>query len=389
MLRKKKFGSTNKSFEIGNIVDLFTKSKLILSSGAKYQNIPASYQTYGKLNKKKTNAILLCHPLSGDQYAAGKHPVTDKKGWWDHIIGPGKTIDTRKYFVICSNALGGCMGTFGPNCLNPETKQNYNLDFPIITISDMVKLQYELICNYFEIEKLFAVIGGSMGGMLALEWASKYPQKIHCAIPIATAARHSAQNIAFHEIGRQAIMADPNWQNGDYFAKKTFPTKGLALARMAAHVTYLSEQSLAEKFGRKLQNKKNISYGFDVDFEIESYLHYQGIKFVDRFDANSYLYLSRAMDYFDLEEKYEGNLSNAFSHSEDVRFCVISFSDDWLFPTIESKKITQALNILGINVSFLELPSNRGHDSFLIRNLEFEKTLAGFLDGVNKQLNIF
>lgn len=381
MQKKSFFGKKYQTHNIGNIVNLAIDTPLQLSSGTTISNFPVAYQTYGKLNSQKSNAILICPALTGDQYAASKHPVTNKEGWWHHVIGPNKTIDTNKYFVICSNVLGGCMGTLGPKEINPKTKKPYNLDFPIITISDMVKVQYLLISTYFKIEQLYAVIGGSMGGMQVLEWASKYPEHIKCAIAIATAAHHTAQNIAFHEVGRQAIMADQTWHNGNYINKKSFPAKGLAVARMTAHITYLSEFALTEKFGRNLQDKNDLSFDANIDFQIESYLKHQGITFVDRFDANSYLYITKAMDYFDLEEEYSGSLHKAFEQSYNVKFCLISFSDDWLFPSSESKRILKSLNYLGLNASFIEIPSNRGHDSFLIKNDKFCEILNGFLTG--------
>lgn len=387
MYTKSSFGKQYKEYHLGNIVHLSPDTPLELSSGEKIQNFPVAYQTYGKLNKNKSNAILICHALTGDQYAASKHPVTNKEGWWNNIIGSGKIIDTDKYFVICSNILGSCMGTLGPKEINPKTKKPYNLDFPVITISDIVKVQHLLIREHFKIEQLYAIIGGSMGGMQVLEWASKYPENLKCAIAIATAARHTAQNIAFHEVGRQAIMADQNWNHGNYIKHKSFPEKGLAVARMAAHITYLSEFALTEKFGRNLQKENGFSFGSEIDFQIESYLKHQGITFVDRFDANSYLYITRAMDYFDLEEEFSGELHKAFEQSYDINFCLISFSDDWLFPTSESKRILKALNYLGFNVSFAEITSNRGHDTFLVENQEFYEILHGFLEGNSLELD--
>jgi len=382
MQKESFFGKDYQKIKIGDVVNIAKDYPIVLSSGTEIKDVPIAYQTYGKLNKDKSNAILICHALTGDQYAASTHPVTKKKGWWKYLIGSGKVIDTDKYFIICPNTLGGCMGTLGPKEPNPKTKKPYNTDFPVITIGDMVKVQKHFIEEAFGITKLHSVIGGSMGGMLVLEWASKYPELIKSAIPIATAARHTAQNIAFHEVGRQAIMADQEWHKGDYIQKKTFPVKGLAVARMAAHVTYLSEFALAEKFGRNLQDKEKPSYKFDVDFQIESYLHHQGITFVDRFDANSYLYITRAMDYFDLANENKGDLAKAFQNSTDVKFCLISFTDDWLFPTSESKFVLNALNYIGAEVSFAEIESNRGHDSFLIENEQFSNILQGFLEGL-------
>ena len=383
MQKKSLFGKDYLPFNIGNIAHIAKTTPILLSANIEIKNVAVAYQAYGKLNKDKTNAILLCHALTGDQYAASKHPVTGKLGWWSHLIGPDKVIDTNKYFVICTNSLGSCMGTLGPKEINEQTKKPYNLDFPIITIGDMDKVQKRFLEEIYGIKKLHAAIGGSMGGMLVLEWATKYPEMLNAAIPIATSSRHTAQNIAFHEVGRQAIMADQNWYQGNYIDKKSFPAKGLAVARMAAHVTYLSENALAEKFGRNFQNAAKPSYKFEVDFQIESYLHHQGINFVDRFDANSYLYITRAMDYFDLEGEHNGNLADAFKNSTAVRFCLISFSDDWLFPTSETKVVLHALNYIGAEVSFAEIKSNRGHDSFLIENENFSNILQGFLEGLN------
>ena len=383
MQKKSLFGKDYLPFNIGNVVYIAKETPILLSANIEIKNVAVAYQSYGKLNKDKTNAILLCHALTGDQYAASKHPVTGKLGWWNHLIGPGKVIDTNKYFVICTNSLGSCMGTLGPKEINEQTKKPYNLDFPIITIGDMVEVQKRFLEEIYGIKKLYSAIGGSMGGMLVLEWATKYPEMLNSAIPIATASRHTAQNIAFHEVGRQAIMADQNWHQGNYINKKSFPAKGLAVARMAAHVTYLSENALAEKFGRNFQNDAKPSYKFEVDFQIESYLHHQGISFVDRFDANSYLYITRAMDYFDLEGEHNGNLAGAFKNSTAVKFCLISFSDDWLFPTSETKVVLHALNYVGAEVSFAEIKSNRGHDSFLIENENFSNILQGFLEGLN------
>ena len=345
-------------------------------------DFPVAYQTYGELNADKSNAIFVCHALTGDQYLAEPHPVTGKEGWWDLMVGPGKTIDTERYFVICPNILGGCMGTFGPKETNPETGKPWGLDFPVITIGDMVRCQV-LLLDHLGIDKLFAVTGGSMGGMQVLEWASRYPERLFAAIPIAAAAHHSAQNIAFHEVGRQAIMADPDWCGGDYLNQGKNPTKGLAVARMAAHITYLSDQSLHRKFGRRLQDRDALTYGFDAEFQVESYLRHQGITFVDRFDANSYLYITRAMDYFDLAANHNGNLADAFKDTP-VRFCVISFTGDWLYPTEENRRVVHALNSVAANVSFAEIESDQGHDAFLLDEPEFHRLLKGFLDGAGE-----
>ncbi len=378
MLIKSNFGPEFKEYEVGNIVKLATKEPMILSSGIEISNFNLAYQAYGSLNSDKSNAILICHALTGDQYLANRHPVTGKKGWWDFMVGRGKAIDTDKYFVICSNVIGGCLGSFGPKEQNPNTGKPYNLAFPAITIADMVKAQ-KLLIDHLEIKELLAVIGGSMGGMQVLEWSVSYPRMVRALIPIATSYRHTTQNIAFNEVGRQAIMADPDWCDGQYLIHGKCPAKGLAVARMAANITYLSDDALHKKFGRNLQDKKNLSYDFQVDFQVESYLRYQGRSFVNRFDANSYLYITKAMDYFDLETGNNGNLSLAFSDTK-AKFCIISFSDDWLFPPSESRKLAQALNISAVDVSFMTIDSNAGHDSFLVDNKILQEAIAGFIN---------
>ncbi len=353
------------------------KRPLALDSGAELKPLTVAWKTYGTLNAKKSNAFLLCHALTLDQYAAGTHPITGKPGWWSSMVGPGLPIDTDRFFVVCINVVGGCMGSSGPHEIDPATGKPYGLNFPVITVRDMVRAQAMLL-DYLGIDSLFCVAGGSMGGMQALQWAASYPERVFAALPIATAARHSAQNIAFHEVGRQAIMADPDWQGGDYLTKGTTPRKGLAVARMAAHITYLSEAALHRKFGRSLQDREALSYRFDADFQVESYLRHQGSTFVDRFDANSYLYITRAMDYFDLAADYGGSLAEAFRGSK-TRFCVVSFTSDWLFPTPESKKIVHALNAGGANVSFVEFDTDKGHDAFLLDVPEMFSTLRGFI----------
>ena len=363
----------------GLSVSLGTPTPLKLDSGLDLGPFTLAYQTYGRLNAARSNAILVCHALTGDQFVAGIHPVSGKHGWWDNIVGPGRPLDTDKYFIICSNILGGCMGTIGPKEVNPATNQPYELSFPVITIGDMVKAQ-KLLIDHLGIEQLFCVIGGSMGGMQVLDWAARYPERVFAAVPIATAARCSAQNIAFHEVGRQAIMADPDWSNGAYLSQNTRPHRGLAVARMGAHITYLSETALHRKFGRALQDRKAVTYGFDADFQVESYLRHQGITFVDRFDANSYLYITRAIDYFDLAEEYGGSLADAYKHTR-VRFCVLSFSSDWMFPTYESRAIVHGLNAAAANVSFVEIQTDQGHDSFLLDIPDYHRTLTGFLNG--------
>jgi len=363
----------------GHRLDIPADQPLALDCGASLAPFRIAYQTYGTLNAERSNAILICHALTGDQYVAEPHPITGKPGWWDMMVGPGKVLDPGRYFLICVNVLGGCMGTTGPRDVDPATGKPYGLSFPVITVADMVRAQVRVI-DHLGIDQLFCVIGGSMGGMQVLQWAAAFPQRVFSAVPIATAARHSAQNIAFHEVGRQAIVADPDWCNGDYLSAGRTPHRGLAVARMAAHITYLSEMSLHRKFGRNLQNRPNLSFGFDADFQVESYLRHQGSTFVERFDANSYLYITRAMDYFDLAAEHGGVLADAFRGTAS-RFCVVSFTSDWLFPTAESRALVQALNAVAANVSFVEIPTDRGHDSFLLEEPEFWAVLSGFLNG--------
>lgn len=350
---------------------------LRLDAGIQLSPFQIAYQTYGTLNDARSNAILVCHALTGDQHVANANPVTGKPGWWDVLIGPGKIIDTDRFFVICSNVVGGCLGSTGPASINPATSEPYGLDLPVITIRDMVRAQVMLI-DHFGIDRLFCVMGGSMGGMQVLEWAASYPERVFSALPIATGARHSSQNIAFHEVGRQAVMADPDWRGGKYIEAGVRPEKGLAVARMAAHVTYLSEAALHRKFGRNLQDREALTFGFDADFQIESYLRHQGMTFVDRFDANSYLYMTRAMDYFDLAADHGGLLAEAFRGSQ-TRFCVVSFTSDWLFPTEESRSIVHALNAAGAPVSFVEIETDRGHDAFLLDEPELFAAIRGFI----------
>lgn len=355
---------------------------LALDCGVTLSPVTIAYQTYGTLNAAASNAILVCHALTGDQHAANTHPITGKPGWWHLMIGPGRPIDTNRFFVVCANVVGGCMGTTGPADNDPATGAAYGLSFPIITIRDMVRAQAMLL-DHLGIENLLAVAGGSMGGMQVLQWAASYPNRVASAIALATAARHSAQNIAFHEVGRQAIMADPDWCGGGYAARDRNPSKGLAVARMAAHITYLSEAALHRKFGRNLQNRDVLSYAFDADFQVESYLRHQGSSFVDRFDANAYLYITRAMDYFDLSADAGGVLAKAFQ-ATPTRFCIVSFTSDWLFPTSESRKIVHALNAAAANVSFVEFETDKGHDAFLLDVPEMFATLRGFLNSVAK-----
>ena len=366
------------NYKIENIKKIIVNNPLKLDCGQTIKDFPIAYETYGELNEKKNNAILIFHALTGDQFVAGDNPITSKEGWWTTAVGPGKAIDTDKYFIICANVLGGCMGSFGPQDINIENKQPYGLKFPVITIKDMVKAQ-ESILEHLKIDKLLSVLGGSMGGMQLLQFCALYPDKSFSAIPIASTASHNAQQIALNELARQAIMSDPLWNKGNYYQDKKIPKNGLAVARMAAHITYMSDKGLQEKFGRKLQEKKDYEFTFDADFQIESYLRHQGKAFVERFDANSYLYISRAMDYFDLSKQFKNGLSEAFQN-HNTKFLIISFSSDWLYPTKNSKEIVIALNASGANVAFAEIKTDKGHDSFLVGEPEFLKTIKGFLD---------
>jgi homoserine O-acetyltransferase len=353
-----------------------------LDAGVTLSPFQIAYKTYGTLNAERSNAILVCHALTGDQHVASVNPVTKKPGWWETMVGPGKPIDTERFFIISSNVIGGCLGTTGPASINPQTGKPWGLDFPVITIRDMVRAQAMLL-DQLGIDTLFAVAGGSMGGMQALQWAASYSRRVFAALPIACSTRHSAQNIAFHEVGRQAVMADPEWRQGRYLNEDANPRRGLAVARMGAHITYLSDAALHRKFGRKFQDRDNPTFSFDADFEVESYLRHQGSSFVERFDANSYLYLTRAMDYFDLADDYSGSVANAFKDSE-TRFCVVSFTSDWLFPTSDSRAIVHALNAGGARVSFAEIVTDKGHDAFLLEEPELFAIVRGFLDGAGR-----
>ena len=361
-----------------NIKKIIIKKPLTLDCGKIINNYPIAYETYGTLNEKRDNAILTFHALTGDQFVSGTNPITNKSGWWSYAVGPGKAIDTKKFFVICANVIGGCMGSYGPDSIDPTTSKTLGTNFPVITINDMVNAQYNLL-EFFKIDQLFCITGGSMGGMQVLQFVANYPDKAKTAIPIACTASHSAQNIALNELGRQAIMADQNWNKGNYFNTNSSPDKGLAVARMAAHITYLSKKGLQEKFGRKLQERDDLKFSFDADFQIESYLRHQGSVFVDRFDANSYLYITRAMDYFDLIKQYNGDLSEAFKTSK-TKFFIISFTSDWLYPTPENKEIVIALNSAGADVGFIEITSDKGHDSFLLDVPDFLKSVKNFLE---------
>ena len=350
---------------------------LRLDGGGELASAQIAFETYGELNGDRSNAILLCHALTGDQYVASPHPVTGKPGWWERMVGPGKPIDTDRYHVICANVIGSCMGSTGPASEASDGKP-YAMRFPVITIRDMVRGLVGLL-DELEIDTLHAVVGGSMGGMQALSLAANWPERAERVLVIASTSRHSAQNIAFHELGRQAIMADPNWRQGDYYDAENQPDAGLAVARMAAHITYLSEEALTGKFGRNLQDREAKSFGFDADFQVESYLRYQGSGFTRRFDANSYLYITRAMDYFDLAEEHGGKLADAFAGTP-ARFCLVSFDSDWLYPTSESRHVVRALNAAGAAVSFVELSAPHGHDSFLLDVPALDRVVKGFIE---------
>ncbi len=349
---------------------------LALEGGQSLGPIEVAYETYGALSERRDNAVLVSHALSGDAHVAGRHAANDKRvGWWDMLIGPGKALDTERYFVICANVLGGCNGTTGPASVDPVTGERFGTSFPIITIADMVNLQV-LLLDRLGIPKLLATIGGSMGGMQALQLATAYPERTHSVIAIATAAQQSTQAIAFNEVGRQAIMADPEWRGGHYYGHK-LPRRGLAVARMIGHITYLSDTAMREKFGRRLQDLHDYSFTFSADFEVESYLHYQGLAFTDRFDANSYLYITRAIDYFDLT-RGQPSLAEALRHTQ-ARFLVMSFSSDWLHPPYQLKQIVSALRATHKHVSYYEVKSDFGHDAFLLERAKMEGVIASFL----------
>jgi homoserine O-acetyltransferase len=350
---------------------------LPLDSGQALEHAEIAYETYGTLAPDRSNAVLVCHALTGDQYLASPHPITGKPGWWDRMVGPGKPIDTGRHFVICANVIGSCMGSSGPASPAPDG-QPYAMRFPVITIRDMVRGLVALL-DGLGIDCLHAVVGGSMGGMQALSLAANWPCRAARVLVIASTARHSAQNIAFHEVGRQAIMADPAWAEGDYYDSDAKPDNGLAVARMAAHITYLSEAGLTEKFGRRLQDRDAKGFNFDAEFQVESYLRYQGSGFTRRFDANSYLYITRAMDYFDIAEEHGGKLADAFRGTE-ARFCIVSFDTDWLYPTAESRYVVHALNAAGAKVSFVELSAPHGHDSFLLEHDQLDRVVKGFVE---------
>ncbi len=363
---------------------------LALECGAVVKPLAVAYRTYGTLNAARTNAVLVCHALTADQYLAETHPITGRSGWWDAVVGPGLPIDTDRYFVICSNVLGGCMGSTGPrepmtDAEGRDLGRPWGTDFPSITIRDMVRVQKRLI-DHLGITRLLCVTGGSMGGMQVLDWAATYPDAVFSAAPIATAAHHSAQNIAFNEVGRAAIHSDLDWRGGRYWEDGRVPAQGLSVARMVAHITYLSEEALTRKFGRRLRGAPALTFLEDV-FEVESYLRHQGSTFVRRFDANSYLTITRAMDFFDLAAEHGGDLAAAFRGTA-TRFFLASFSSDWLFPTAQSRALVRALTAAAANVSFVEIATDKGHDAFLLDEPDFHRALGGFLRGVAERAGV-
>jgi len=363
---------------IGQVTTQFFNipTAITLESGGTLKHTIIAYETYGSLNSDKSNAILICHALSGDAHVAGYHENAAKPGWWEIMVGPGKPIDTDRFFVICSNIIGSCMGSSGPSSINPATEEPYALTFPLVTVGDMVKAQKQLV-DFLEIPKLLSVIGGSIGGMQTLEWSVRYPEMVFSAVPLATTLRHSALGIAFNEVARQSIMADPNWNNGNYYAAKK-PDLGLAVARMIGHITYLSDESMRNKFGRRLQNKTDFSFNFDADFQVESYLRYQGSKFVNRFDANSFLYITKAADYFDMTLTQKDG-TPSFSGAK-AKYLVVSFTSDWLYPTRKSKAMVKLMKKHEIDVSFCEIEAQWGHDAFLLPNDRLSSLLKGFLE---------
>jgi len=356
--------------------------EMVLESGAHLGPVTLAYETYGTLAPDRRNAVLILHALSGDSHVAGYYSTEDEKpGWWDCMVGPGKGIDTEKFFVVCANIIGSCMGSTGPSSVNPATGRVYGLDFPVVTIGDMVTAQRALV-DHLGIDRLLGVVGGSIGGMQVLEWCVRYPEMVVSAIPLATSMRHSALSIAFNEVARQSIMADPNWNHGNYY-EGAKPALGLAVARMIGHITYLSDESMRLKFGRRLQDKSDFSFNFDADFQVESYLRYQGRKFVDRFDANSFLYITKAADYFDLGKQHgSGSAVKALSKAR-ARFLVISFTSDWLYPTYQAREIVKALKKNGRDVSFCEIEAEWGHDAFLIPGERLPMLIRGFLERVH------
>jgi len=359
--------------------------EMVLDSGRRLGPVTLAYETLGTLNPEKNNVILICHALTGDSHVAGYYSESDDKpGWWDNMVGPGKGIDTDKYFVVCSNVLGGCMGSTGPASVDPATGKPYGLTFPMVTLADMVRAQKALM-DHLGIERILAMTGGSMGGMQVLQWCVQYPEMVVSAIPLATTMRHSALAIAFNEVARQAITADPNWNNGNYYESEK-PNLGLSVARMIGHITYLSDEAMRRKFGRRLQAGDNFSFNFNGDFQVESYLRYQGAKFVERFDANSFLYITKAADYFDLtRQQGQSAAADAFSGTA-ARFMVISFTSDWLYPTYQSRAMVKAMKKNGLDVSFCEIEAEWGHDAFLLPNQRLSNLLRGFIESVHERL---
>ncbi|MCX7418584.1 MAG: homoserine O-acetyltransferase [Planctomycetia bacterium] len=368
-------------FVLRQLATLFEPpNPLRLAGGGELGPVTVAYETYGKLSPQKDNAIFVCHALTGDAHVAGWHAPNDRKpGWWEEFVGPGKGLDTNRYFVICANCLGGCQGTTGPQSINPATGERYGLNFPFMTVGDVVEVHAALV-RHLGIEKLLSVVGGSLGGMQVLEWAARFPEMINSAVCMASAAKLTAQGIAFNAVGRRAIITDPNFHGGQYYDKPVGPNVGLALARMVAHITYLSDVSIEQKFSRRLQGADKLSYDMmhQIEFQVESYLHYQGKRFIERFDANSYLYLTRAMDYFDLTETY-GSTEQALSRT-NARFLVTSYTSDWLFPTVQSKALVRALIAARRHATFIELASEYGHDAFLIEFEWLEKLVRPFLE---------
>ncbi|MGD0766189.1 MAG: homoserine O-acetyltransferase [Dehalococcoidia bacterium] len=351
-------------------------NEMELESGQRLGPITLAFETYGRLNDAKDNAVLVFHALSGDAHAAGYNSEEETSpGWWDIMIGPGKGFDTRKYFVICSNIIGGCKGSTGPISTNPKTGRPYALSFPVVTVKDMVNAQKQLL-DFLGIERLLCVVGGSLGGMQVLQWVASYPETVRLAIPIASTARLSTQAIALDEVGRAAIKSDPGWLDGEYYGK-TVPHHGLSVARMIGHISYLSEPSMHRKFGRRLQDRAELGYDLGSDFEVEAYLRHKGDHFVARFDANSYLYISKAMDYFDLGQSC-GSLTRAFSDVK-TRFLVISFSSDWLFPSHQSKEIVRALRQNDVDAVYMEIRTDYGHDAFLLESDQLSTIISNFL----------
>ena len=357
--------------------------ELVLESGAKLGPVTIAYETCGRLSPAKDNVVLVAHAFSGDSHVAGRYAEERegaKNGWWEFMVGPGKGLDTDRYFIVCANILGSCMGSTGPSSINPESGRPYGLDFPMVTIGDMVETQ-KMLLDHLGIDRLLAVVGGSVGGMQVLEWCHRYPQMVASAIPIATTMRHSALAIAFNEIARQAIMADPHWKRGDYYGADR-PDLGLALARMIGHVTYLSDEAMHRKFGRRLQDKSDFSFGFDADFQVESYLRHQGSKFVHRFDANSLLYITRAADYFDLTKQIMPAAAFSGEAANKTKYLVISYSSDWLYPTYQARELVRRLKRSGQDVSFCEIEADCGHDAFLIPDERLANLIGGFLNGI-------